>query len=213
MKRAVVFLNGDGLPKKRVLKFIKKTDFIIAADGGAKQALASGLTPDVVIGDFDSLGTSIQKKLKPPKTNFVTFPKDKDQTDSELAIEYALSQGFKEIIIMGMNGSRLDHMLGSLLFTVHHTKNTLITVIEKVQVIFVVRRKLNIKGRKGDYVSLIPMTAKANGVSTSGLKYPLHNALLPFGKTLGISNELISSTAAISIYNGILLAIHTDEKE
>src|SRR3989344_5006036 len=102
--RAVVYLNGD---KPIAFKPIQ-TDFLIGVDGGTKHITRLRLKPDIIIGDLDSLP-------RPPKgVPIIKYPRDKDQTDSELALNYALKAGFKEIIFVGFMGERLDHMISNL---------------------------------------------------------------------------------------------------
>lgn len=210
MKRAVIFINGESPKKERVLKSIKKSDFIVCADGGTRHASAFGLRPDVIIGDQDSITESLVSKFTKRGVKFENHPVDKDQTDSELAISYAMDHGFSELLIVGMTGDRVDHMLGTFFFLSHHTDILQIKIITDTQDIYVLKdNDLKLRGKKGDYVSLIPMTDSKNKVTTKGLVYSLYNDTLPFGKTLGVSNELLSSKATISVWKGTLLVIHT----
>lgn len=210
MKRAVIFLNGDKPNKNRVNRILKKTDTIICADGGAKHVSAFGLQPDLIIGDQDSLPTTLIKKFQKTRVEFIKHPVDKDQTDSELAIDYALTHGFSEIVVFGMLGDRIDHVLGSLFFLTFHSEHMTVRVITNTQDIYVLKNsEVVLKGKKGDYISLLPMTDAKNNVTTQGLAYQLYNDTLPFGKTLGISNQFSKNKATITVSKGTLLVIHT----
>lgn len=211
MKRAVIFLNGDRIPKKRILKFVKKTDAVIAADGGVRHALRAGLMPDIVLGDFDSTPRTLQKKLEKKNVNFLKFPTDKDQTDSELAVNYVLKNKFKDILIFGFVGDRIDHMLATLLFLINHTKSIKISLFTQNQDIFVLKNSdLNLRGEKGQYVSLLPFSKNAK-ITTTGLKYKLRNQVLELGKTVGVSNEFLSKKAGVKVIGGKLLVIKTNK--
>lgn len=213
--RAIIICNGNR-PKRQVIKrYLLPSSTIICANGGTKHALALGYTPDIVIGDHDSLPSSIKKKLANEKIKWMTYPRDKDETDSELAIQYAIKQKFKEIVVFGTYGSRIDHFLATLLLIGEQKANmsklfpTEIKIIEGNQEIYVVTKKLLLKGEVGDYVSLIPLKGDVLGITTKGLLYQLDNDKLLYGKTRGVSNELTKPQAEISIRKGILLAIHT----
>lgn len=205
--KVIIICNGNK-PKKQVIEqYLSSKPLVICANGGSKHALALGIIPDVVIGDQDSLPRSIKLKLNNPKVVWITHPKEKDQTDSQLAIEYALKKGFKEIIIFGIYGNRIDHFLAILLFLAE--QKVKLKIVEGNQDIYLISKKLEIKGRVGDYLSLIPLKKDILGITTKGLLYSLKKENLEYGKTRGVSNQFIQSRAKISIEYGILLVIHT----
>ncbi|MBU1500337.1 thiamine diphosphokinase, partial [Patescibacteria group bacterium] len=103
MKRAIIFSNGELADISRLK--IKKTDLLIGVDGGTKQILK----PDIIIGDFDSL-TAI-----PENVPLIMHPKDKDFTDTELALQFCEKQNIKEVILVGFLGRRLDHLIANLM--------------------------------------------------------------------------------------------------
>lgn len=206
MKRAIIFLNGNRPSEKRVFETIKTTDTIICADGGVKHAVFFGLKPEVVIGDFDSTPKSLQKKLKQQKIPLLTYPADKDETDSELALSYAIEKGYKEIIIFAADGDRTDHMLANMLFFASLT-NVSILVIKQKEKLFFVSQSLLLTGKKGDTVSLLPLQKDAIGIVTKGLQYALQNETLFFGKPRGVSNVMTGKKATIRVTKGMLLVI------
>lgn len=210
MKRAVIFCNGDRPIHSRIRALIDEQDFIICADGGARHALRLNLIPDVVVGDFDSLPPRIKKKLSTTKTVFIEYPKEKDETDSELALSYAVKNGYVDFLVIGMVGSRIDHMLATLLhYASHPQKRISVRIVEENQDLYIVHTSLTIMGNVGEYVSLIPLLGDAIGIVTRGLKYALSSDTLSFGSTRGISNEFTSKTVTVSVTNGILLVVHT----
>lgn len=210
MKRAAIFIHGKRIKKERVLEFLKKTDFIICADGGVKHVLSFGLTPKIVIGDQDSISHKLKKELSTGKIQWITHPPEKDFTDSELTISHAIEHGFSELILFGISGTRLDHVLSNILYLSFHTHTLVVTIIEDFQTIYILKKgKLSIKGKKGQQISLVPLDKEVKGITTDGLKWELAGAQLEFGKTIGISNELVGKTAEIEVINGPLLVIHS----
>ncbi|MFH0943458.1 MAG: thiamine diphosphokinase [Candidatus Beckwithbacteria bacterium] len=201
MKRAVVLLNGELADTRLVTKIIKKSDLIVGVDGGTKQILNLKLVPDLIIGDLDSL------KVLPKDVPLIRFPKDKDKTDSELAIEFLIKQGYQQVVIGGFLGKRLDHFVSNIL---NLAKSKIqVQIIEGRQIIYFVKNSLTIKGEKGDLVSLIPLLVDCSGVITTGLKWPLKQEILKIGSSLGISNEMTGTKATIKLKSGLLMLVHT----
>ena len=210
MKRAIIFYNGDLSNFKRAKQYIKSTDYIIGVDGGARNILKLGIKPNVIIGDFDSLSKTYQEKFAKQKVELVKFDREKDETDSELAIKYAIENGYKTILLYGVLGSRIDHTLINI-FALDYllNKNADVTIIEGHQEIRLVKNKIKLTGKNGDLVSLIPFNGDVKKVITKNLKYPLKNEDLKFGYSRGISNVFTKNTVEISLQNGSLLVIHT----
>lgn len=207
MRQAAIFLHGNPPKRERVLKFITKNTAIFCADGGTVYALDLGLKPDVVIGDFDSLRKQRVESLKKQNIQMKAFSAEKDETDSELVLQYAIEQGFTELIIFGWMGTRFDHVFADLTLFAEQKRDIQITIVEPEQTIYIVKSSISLSGKKGEYVSLIPFKGDVSGVSTKGLKWKLNNEILYFGKTRGISNEFIGKTVTISIKRGVLLVI------
>lgn len=215
MKRAVIFLNGNRPSKDIVFKNIKTTDKIICADGGAKHAIACGFTPHTIIGDLDSLPRELQKKLKRLPIEWVTFSIEKDFTDSELTLKYAIKKGFHEIVVFGLFGDRMDHVMANMTHfarVVRKKQHLAITAVEKDQMLYFVKEKIVITGKKGQTISLLSLDGDAKGVTTTGLKWKLKNETLHFGESRGVSNEILGKNATVSLREGVLLVIHTTGK-
>lgn len=218
MKRAIVFINGNLSNLSQAKKIIKKEDYLIAVDGGVKHFLKMGLIPNVIIGDFDSTPRSIQKKLtqicKEQKILFPTiikYPRKKDKTDSELAIDYCLGKKFQEINICGILGDRIDHLMANiflLIKTQAENKSIKIRFIEGNNEIYILDKQIIINGKIGDEVSIIPVSDKLEGVATEGLYYRLINDALFFGSTRGISNVMNKNSAKITAVRGTALITH-----
>ncbi len=209
MKRAVIFLHGNRPDKKDLKKFVRSSDSIICADGGAEYALDAGLTPGIVLGDFDSLPQKFLKILKDLNTPTEKFPTDKDATDSELAVSFAIKSGFKNIILFGVLGDRIDHQEANITYLAHisQERSIEIQIIDKSQILSFATYEHSLKGKIGDTVSLIPLSGEVKGVTTQGLKWELYKDTLEFGATRGVSNVFIKSKAHISVQKGILLVV------
>jgi thiamine pyrophosphokinase len=209
--RAVIFANGVLDPDEETRRAIQAEDLLIAADGGAENCLALGFIPRIVIGDLDSLQEDTQSDLILHRAEFIPYPTDKDQTDLELALNFAIHEGVTEIVLIGLLGGRLDQTIANLLLLAREEwRSARLVVIAGRDTAYVLNGDTNlaIMGNLGDLVSLIPLTPDVKGVSTRGLKWPLISATLTFGSTLGISNELTDSEAEIQLRSGTLLLVH-----
>jgi thiamine pyrophosphokinase len=205
VKRIIIFANGDlpGLEKARAL--LRDDDFIIAADGGTRHALALGRTPNVIVGDLDSLPANFE--ISKFDNEVVLYPKDKNETDLELAIQHALSLNPEQVLILAALGGRLDQTLGNIAL-ISNPQPLTIRLDDGIEEVFFCRDKCEINGAAGDLVSLIPWQGEVMGVRTTDLKWPLRDEVLYPHKTRGISNEMLGDTAAVQISSGSLLVVH-----
>jgi len=209
MKRAVIFSNGDLTDVSQIKEMIKPNDLIIAANGGSKHCKTLGIVPDLVMGDLDSLDQKLKKEWERKNVAIISYPEDKDWTDTELALKQAIKEGFKEIVLAGFLGKRVDHMISNLLMMVEVVdKVDKLMIIEGNQEIYVVKDRLEIKGKQGDLVSLIPLLKDCQGVMTKGLKYQLQGSALKFGKSRGVSNVMLGKKAEITVKKGKLLVVY-----
>ncbi|MCE9645621.1 MAG: thiamine diphosphokinase [Chloroflexi bacterium] len=210
IKRAVIFANGHLPDLDSARALLAEDDFVIAADGGARHALAIGRTPDLVVGDLDSITRETQKKLEQDGVEIIRFSRDKNETDLELAIQHALKLNLRKILIVAALGERLDQTLGNLsLMTDPKLSDLDLRLDDGAEEVFFCRDQARVCGRSGDVVSLIPWQGDVTGVLTSGLKWPLAEETLYANKTRGISNEMIAEIAEVRINSGLLLVVHT----
>jgi len=206
--RAIIFANTELHDPNAARKIIRSDDVLIAADGGARHCLALGLTPTVVIGDFDSLSEEEQSQLESAGAQFIRHPARKDETDLELALLHAKSLEAAEVIVLAGLGARWDQSLANLLLPAHpHLEGVEITFIDGNQHIYTIYDQRRISGNPGDTVSLLPIGGDVTGVITMNLEYPLSDETLFFGTTRGVSNVLIENEASITIKSGILLCV------
>ena len=209
MKRALVFCNGNYSDIQSARRIFRTTDYIICADGGIKHSLALNIIPHTVIGDFDSIPQKYKKTLACEKINWVKHTKEKDKTDSELALDFAAAKGFKTILLFGILGDRLDQIISNVLSLIPFAKKGItITIVEGKQEIQIIDKLVILKGETGDRLSLIPLVSDAQGITTFGLKYRLKDENLLFGYSRGISNVFTDQTVKISLKKGVLLAVH-----
>lgn len=209
MPRALIFANGllDHPGPTRAL--LQPNDVIIAADGGARHALSLGIIPSVIIGDFDSLTETEVSVYADMGVHMLRYPPAKDETDLELALLHAIRAGYEPIIILGGYGGRLDQSLGNLaLLSAPEALSAHVRLDDGLTEAFFISEQATLLGQAGDTVSLLPWGVSAEGVSTEGLVYPLNReTLLPY-RTRGISNQMLTDVARVSLKRGLLLCIH-----
>ena len=213
--RAVIFANGTLNDPHQTLAAIQPGDTLIAADGGARHCRRLGLTPGMVIGDFDSLSEDELAQLEEAGTQVVRYPARKDFTDLELALQHAVWLGADEILVFGALGARWDQTLANLLLpAAPGLEHVRIRLLDGPQEIALLREgeALTINGQAGDTVSLVPLGGHAQGITTTGLEYPLADGTLYFGATRGISNVMLGEQATVRLEDGLLLCtiIHKD---
>jgi len=208
--RAVIFANGEFPDPQAHRGLLRPDDLLIAADGGAAHARAAGATPHVVVGDMDSLPPSLRDELAAAGTRFVTRPAAKDETDLELALLYAVEQGAREILVLAALGGRLDQLVANLLLLAHPAlTGATVRLVEGPQSAFLIRDQARIEGQPGDTVSLIPLGGDAHGVTTAGLRWPLHDETLRFGPARGVSNVLLGREARVTVREGVVVCVVT----
>ena len=206
--RAVVFANGLITDDEQANGLIEPGDLIIAADGGSEHCLRLGLVPAAVVGDLDSLSPETSAALQQAGVEFVTYPARKDFTDLELALRHALYQGADEIILLGALGARLDMTAANIMILAHSDLvGRKIRIVDgNAEISLLVGGDVHeVSGRPGDIVSLIPVGGPVTGINLSDLEYPLIDATLPLGSTLGISNVMTSERAEVRLESGLLL--------
>jgi thiamine pyrophosphokinase len=189
---------------------------LIAADGGAAKAMASDLRPDVVVGDFDSLGAADQARLTELGVERHEAPSDKDESDMELCLLTALEAGVSRISILGALGVvRPEHTIANLLLLADPRLDSIeVEILGHGSRLFRIGTAEDpgagaIEGQAGDFVSLFPLGEATEGVSTEGLRFPLRDEALPVGPSRGLSNELLGAQARVTSRRGRLLIVHT----
>lgn len=205
MKRGIIFAGGDFSLPADFKEITDNADFTVCADSGYDNAVRAAVVPDVIIGDMDSVGRSL-----PGNTEIIKLKCEKDDTDTEASIDYLIEKGCSEIVLLCALGGRLDHELANIMLTVYAAKRgaKLIVKSENTEILLI-ENHAEITGQKGDLLTLLPLLGDAEGVTLSGLKYPLEGATLHAGKTVGVSNEFVGGKAEVRLEKGLILTIKT----
>jgi thiamine pyrophosphokinase len=183
----------------------------VGIDRGVIYVQESGLPLTYAFGDFDSITNNEKSQLTKSLPNLTIYSTEKDQTDTELALEWALQQKPEKIHIFGATGGRIDHMLGNIHLLLK------VNAISKIEIIdcqnhitlytpgtYTIEKHKDLK-----YISFIPFSHEVKGITLEGFKYPLKNCHISIGSTLCISNELIVDPGTFSFHDGIILMIRS----
>lgn len=213
MKKALIISGGDFAPGTYKTEDLQKYDYVIAADKGLEYARLLNIEPNIVIGDFDSLQDKNSFNTV-EKSKVLTFPIEKDDTDTMLAIKHAIEKGFKHIAIICALGGRLDHTMANIQSIAYAAK------FECMCEIFSEKEYLRILSSNIEHsvqlpkidncsLSLFSLSEKCTGVSISGAKYNVENATLTYDFPLGVSNTWKDDVVNVSIEEGVLLIIES----
>lgn len=242
-KCAVIVCNGRIRDYEYLAKLVKYADTLICADGGVAHLKKIDVLPNILLGDFDSVSKSNLAFYSSSGVKILQFPPEKDMTDTQLAIEYAIENRFELVILVGALGTRLDHSLANIYLLKKLRENGIdgILVDEHNEIMLIddtieINRKsalcldlLNKRNctnflnnssipqmlkspdleRIDDKISLLPFSDKVQGLTTSGLYYPLNNVDIKLGWTVGVSNEFCEDVARVTIKSGQLLVIRS----
>ena len=215
MSRIVIFANGELPDLEAARALLDAGDYLIAADGGANHLLKMGILPEIVIGDLDSIDEDTLFELTSADVDIKQYSEDKDETDIELALGYAVELHPSAILIVGALGGRLDQTLGNLSIMTDRTLPEIdIHLDDGREEAFFYRAsdgkggQVEVHGRSGDTVSLIPWNGPVEGVATEGLKWPLYGETLYPYKSRGVSNVMLAELASIRFQSGLLLIVH-----
>ena len=205
--KAVVVANGDALPADRA--HAVSADLLIAADGGALLCSRWDLPPRIVVGDLDSLGVERAEELRQAGVQVVAYAADKDESDTELAVRWALEAGADEIVLVaGLGGQRLDHEVANVLLVADPRLAGRIRAVRGDTTLSALHSGGSrlLSGVPGDIVTLLPIGG-VSGVTTDGLRYPLRGEALRAGAARGLSNVLERPDARVSVAEGALIVI------
>ena len=210
MKSIILYLGGNGpcvLPEHIDLATVTK---VLAADSGIELAQQHNIKTDLLVGDLDSISKNALASAKESGVEILSYNKDKDQTDFELALEEVKKIDIEHLIIIGGGGQRTDHLLANLsVLAGTQTKEYFTDIYLVEEILYVCRsnqpRKLKIEN--GSTVSLIPINGSVSGVTTIGFKWELENATLDSSYSLGVSNINIKEHVEIEIKSGFLLIV------
>lgn len=212
-----VFLVSGGYCNLDFLRSSYNSDeyeYVIGVDGGAEYLYDAGIKPDLIIGDFDTVSEECLNYYSEKGIEINRYPKEKDETDTELAVMKAVSLNCEEIHLFAATGTRLDHLLGNIMsMRIAYDKNIKAYIIDEHNRIHIAYKHEEIfkSEQYGKYVSFIPMTSKVTGVTLNGFMYKLTDAVLTNDKGLAISNQIAADTASVQYKDGILLMIESKD--
>lgn len=209
-----IITNGEMREHARLRALWDTADLRVAANGGAVNARQHFVrAPDVLIGDLDSLDAETRAWCATQRVEIIQHPREKDQTDLELALELALARGATAITLLGALGGRFDQTLANVFLLIKPARAGILTRIVDTDVeAWIACKYTIIEGHIGETVSLLPLTERVEGIVTRGLRYPLQNETLYIDAARGISNVLIARRAEVTLTRGWLLIVHSISK-
>lgn len=206
IRHAIIFTGGVWDPAKLSLTELPKADCILAADSGYDKAISLGLTPDLLVGDFDSIRHD--RASLPHTVEILEVPREKDVTDTMLACDIAIERGYRRLTIAGGTGGRADHGLSNILFLenlLNRNVNALITDGENR--ICVCRDCTLHLSDRGGYFSIFALDTCV--VTLYGCKYPLHAATLRRDLPYAVSNEVLPGETATIVVSGTAVVMES----
>ena len=213
--RVAIFLNGTPDPQPLLAAVAKTADLVVAADGGARHALEAGIVPDLIVGDLDSLESNFLREIEERRVELQRHPKRKDKMDGHLAVLAAKERGAIAADLVCAAGRKPGAVfaLPHILLAAERT-GLRSTVFADWGNMFVLEGgSRTIEGTPGDSISIFPLAGPATGVTLEGMAYPLRNAILEPGDTLGFHNELIGRKATVSVEGGTLLVVQENAED
>jgi thiamine pyrophosphokinase len=208
----VVIVAAGGLAPADA-RWLDGADLVIAADGGSTSLDHLGRRPDLLVGDLDSTDADLVRRLADAGTRVEPHPRDKDASDTELAVDAAVAANATELVILGgLGGPRMDHQLANLLLLAdRELAGIRVRLVQGRTTARVVADggRLDLDGEPGDLVTLLPLGGDASAVTTRGLRWSLDAATLAVGRSRGLSNEITDRPASVSLEQGTLLVIET----
>jgi len=204
--KILIVANGNINDVNYYSQFIQESNTIIAADGGADNCLKLNITPEYIIGDLDSI--SDKAKAEFSEKSKIIQDMDQNKTDMQLAIELADKLDAKHVSIIGAIGSRMDHTIANIMCL--DKLNCKMHILDEFNDIYMVRKEINLKGKIGDIISVIALS-DVKGLNYEGLKWNVSQKNIESG-WIGICNEMISSTAKITLSSGKIIVFRSKEK-
>lgn len=214
MNKQVLIITGGHIDEAFLKEHMLKESYslIIAADRGLESLDRLGISPDHIVGDFDSISQDLLISYSHGSTKIHRFPKEKDKTDTEIAIDLALMHKAVKINLIGATGSRIDHTLANIHLLMEPLELGIeANILDEHNKVYLKKEgfTINKDSQYGRYVSLIAFYGPVEGLVLKGFKYTLDGVRLNIGNSLGISNEIVDKTAKIQFSSGFLLVAET----
>lgn len=215
MSKKACIITGGELSEVFLAAYLEKhpSELRIVVDGALETTHRLGIRPDFIVGDFDTVNQELLEYYD--KDIILRHPPEKDQTDTELAIETALRNGCNQLVFFGATGSRLDHSLGNIFLLEHLLKQGIeAEILNENNRLYLKNHDFLLKRKeaRGDFVSLLPLTETVENVTLRGFKYPVEHLTFYREKTLGISNEITEEEANVEFSKGIFIVVESQDK-
>ena len=205
MKKCIILANGKS-PAKSIIRYLESAgyNFLICADGGADTVKRLRLTPDVIIGDFDSVKSETLSFFG-NKSEIIRIKRQND-TDVEKALKYAIRKKFNEAILLGAIGDRLDHSFCNMGIVIKFFNKIQVRIVSDKSMLTPYKGVVELQAIKGETISLYGFDDKTK-ITSEGLKYPLKKTALPFGKRESTSNVAVKDVIRLKIERGMIFVI------
>lgn len=190
-----LFLNGEF----ETLEITQKFDLVVACDGGYKNAISACITPNVLVGDMDSLVKT------PDGVKIFKYPSEKDFTDGEAGLEYLVENGCDEIFVYFGLGKRLSHTISNLQMASKYAEGANITFFGMGEKVMLKAGSFSLSEKIGSTISIAPISGDVHIISSKGLKYPLENLTLQTNSARGVSNVAVRDVQEVEFQKGVLL--------
>ena len=206
--KVIIFTNGEYQDKNFYEACLEeiKADYLICADGGANYARMLNVKPDIIIGDMDSIAAETRTFFN--QTRFEMYPRQKDETDTELAITHAIKIGADKVTILGGLGSRMDHSLGNIYLLKRFVDVGIeAEIVNEKNRIRIIGKTTAFNFPIGTIVSILPIGGDVSGLTISGFEYPIKAGQMTIDKPYGISNVTNDNRQQIALEQGMLIII------
>ena len=205
----IIIISGGNPPSKELMmQETTENTYIIAADSGANCLYEYNILPHLLLGDFDSIDKKAFNYFKESNCIIDVYPTEKDFTDTEIAVQKALSMKPKEIVLLGCTGSRVDHLLGNIgMLQICLEKGVPSCLKDENNSIRLFDTPITLKGSIGELFSVQSYGDEVVGLTIEGAKYPLNNYNLKIGQSISISNEFATSQVELKFKSGTLMVI------
>lgn len=207
-----VMIAGGAEPNKEILmEELEDADFVICADRGIEVLYKNGLTPNMLVGDFDSINQEVLAYYKEKGSDIFIYPPEKNYTDSEIAFEKAMNKrGIDTICLLGCTGTRMDHVIGNMgLLNKALDKGIKAYIRDDNNYIFLIDKSTKLKNIFGKYISFQGFREDVPDFNIEGAKYGLNSHNLLFGDPLTVSNEFIDEYMKVSFPKGKVMVIYS----
>lgn len=210
--KGLIVSSGEIKNYELLKQLVKEDYYIVCADGGVNHLLKIGKLPNIVLGDLDSIGEEELDIINQNKIEIKKFPKMKDETDTEICVNYLMKKGFTNIVLTGVTGARFDHTLANIyLLKKIYDLGATAYIVDQNNKIYYVKDSIFINKEENSFVSIIPISEKGITISLDGFLYPLKKAHLEFSSTRGLSNKIIEDYGNIRIHEGDAIVIESKD--